>query len=160
MAVDKQKAYQEFMERFKQALIDNYDEYGLRASGKFEEGLKYKIKGDRLQMWAPFHSYFMESGRGAGFVHSSIIEDWIDNKTGLPSNFYENKKQVAFLIARKITREGINVPNQHNKGAVISSVVNEFMGDPLRELLDEVGITFLRRTDLFSDFYNIGKEAI
>ena len=41
------------------------------------------------------------------------------------------KDQLAYVITRKIAREGIRVPNKHNPGGVLSEVINP-------ELINEI----------------------
>jgi hypothetical protein len=100
----------------------------------------------------------MESGRDKGkFPPRKAIEDWIEVKQGLPEVFREKKKQFAFLIARKIAKQGIVVPNEFNAGEVVSSVVNSFLGDDLNEMSEELGIIWLRRIQ--SDVVQLLKVA-
>ena len=158
--MNRKAIYTDYLERFKKDLIKSYDEMGLRASGKFAEGLHYEIKGNKLTMYGPKHSIFMENGRGpGGFPPLKAIEEWIENKKGLPAIFVEKKKQFAFVIARKIAREGIHVPNAYNGGRVISDVAVLYLGEYLYKLLDEVGEEFMREVDFESDFRNILKAA-
>ena len=158
--MSREEIYTKYLERFKKDLIANYDKLGLRASGKFAEGLEYEIKGDKLTMYGAKHSIFMEYGRGpGGFPPLKAIEEWIEVKRGLPPIFVEKKKQFAFLIARKIAKEGIKVPNEHNAGKVISDVVTLYLGEHLYRLLDEVGEEFMRHVDFQSDFKNILQVA-
>lgn len=158
--MNRQEIYTKYLERFKKDLVANYDKLGLRASGKFAEGLEYEIKGDKLSMYGPKHSIFMEYGRGSGgFPPLKAIEEWIEVKKGLPAIFVEKKKQFAFIIARKIAKEGIKVPNEHNAGKVISDVVTLYLGEYLYKLLDEVGEEFMREVDFQSDFRNILQAA-
>lgn len=148
------------MERLKAELIANYDRLGLRASGKFERELEYEIRKDRLTMYSASHAVQMELGRRPGkFPPISAIEGWIEVKKGLPAVFYEKKKQYAFLIARKIAEEGITVPNQYNEGEVITSVVNEFLGNTIFDMIEELGEVFLNRFDFQSDIQEILQAA-
>jgi hypothetical protein len=109
-------------------------------------------------MLGSFHSEFMESGRSAGgFPPISAIENWIENKSTLPAIFKEKKKQFAFLIARKIAKEGIKVPNEHNKGKVVSSVVEEFLAEDINDMIAELGEIFVGR--IIVDVLEIFKKA-
>ena len=158
--MSRKEIYTSYLERFKKDLIANYDKLGLRASGKFAEGLHYEVKGNKLTMYGPKHSIFMENGRGpGGFPPLKAIEEWIEVKKGLPAIFVENKKQFAFIIARKIAKEGIKVPNEHNAGNVVSDVVTLYLGEYLYKLLDEVGEEYMRHVDFESDFRNILQSA-
>lgn len=158
--MSREEIYTKYLERFKKDLIANYDRLGLRASGKFADSLEYEINGNKLTMYGSHHSLFMESGRGSGgFPPLKAIEEWIEVKRGLPAIFVEKKKQFAFIIARKIAREGIKVPNQYNEGKVISDVVTLYLGEYLYKLLDEVGEEYMRHVDFVSDFKRILEVA-
>lgn len=159
--MNRQAIYTSYLERFKKDLITNYDKLGLRASGSFADGLEYTVEKNKLTMYGSGHSIFMEYGRGSSskFPPLKAIEEWIEVKRGLPAIFVEKKKQFAFIIARKIAKEGIKVPNEHNKGKVISDVVILYMGEYLYRMLDEVGEEFMREVDFQSDFRNILKAA-
>lgn len=144
--MEKEQIYYKYLERLRMKLIAKYVELGLRASGDYEQQLEPKVEGDTLIMLGAFHSQFMEHGREPGkFPPRKVIEDWIDTKTSLPAIFREKKSQFAFLIARKIAKEGIKVPNQFNQGEVVSSVVNDFLANDLQEMIDELGPIYLKR---------------
>lgn len=156
--MDKDEIYMKYLERLRLKLIAKYEEFGLRASGKYADELEPETQGDKLIMYGAFHSQFMEHGREPGkFPPRSVIEEWIDTKSGLPSVFREKRSQFAFLIARKIAKEGITVPNEFNKGQVISSVVDDFLANDIQEMLQELGDIYLVR--IKSDVVQILKQA-
>lgn len=142
----EEQIYMKYLEVLKAKLIAKYDELGLRASGSYEKELVPFATTNKLIMFGAFHSQFMEHGRSAGgFPPRKAIEDWIDSKSSLPEIFREKKSQFAFLIARKIAQEGITVPNEFNKGEVVSSVVNDFLANDIQMMLQELGELWLPR---------------
>lgn len=142
----------------KQKLIAKYDELGLRASGSYEEEMETEVTPNKMILLGAFHSQFMENGRSAGgFPPRKAIEDWIETKKGLPSEFKEKKSQFAFLIARKIAEKGIQVPNEHNKGKVISAVVDDFLANDIDRMISELGDVYLARIE--SDVLQIFKQV-
>ncbi len=150
--------YNKYLQALKQKLIKKYDQLGLRASGDYERKLESQVKGNTLTMLGAGHSFFMENGRrSGGFPPTKAIINWIESKPGLPSEFKENKKQFAFLIARKIAKEGVKVPNRFNKGRVISEVVDEFLANDIYDMLEELGAVWAGR--LTSDVIEIFKQA-
>lgn len=157
MDKEKEIILTKYLERLRVKLIQKYDELGLRASGQYEDGLEPVVSGDSMIMWGAKHAWYMERGRGKGFVSRKIIEKWIEVKRGLPSVFYEKKKQIAFLIARKITNEGITVPNKYNKGKVVDAVVNDFLGNDIYEMLEELGD--IHRAQIESEILGILKKV-
>lgn len=158
--MDREAIYKKYLELFKASLIENYQRLGLKASGEYEQSLYYTIEKNKLTMFGAKHSVFMELGRGSGkFPPIKAIEDWIDVKKGLPSAFYEKKKQFAFIIARKIANEGITVPNQYNKGKAVSFPVELFLGETIYRMFEEIGDAYMRQFDFESDFRNILQAA-
>ncbi len=141
--MDRDKFFEDFMDRLKQKLIAKYDQYGLRASGKYAEELEAEITPTNLRMWGAHHSTYMENGRDSGPADyrklAPFMLQWIEVKQGLPSIFYEKKHSMAFAIAHKVANEGIKVPNEFNKGEVVSLVVNDFLANDIALLLDFLG---------------------
>lgn len=160
----KEQIYLKYLEILRIKLIKKYDELGLRASGKYADALEAKTEPNKLIMFGSPHSGVMEFGRRAGKFPPynpetgtfDQIAEWIETKQGLPAIFKEKKKQYAFLIARKIAREGIRVPNEYNKGEVISSVVDDFLANDISLMLEELGDIFLAR--IKSDVLQIFKD--
>lgn len=149
--------YVKFLERLRLKLIAKYQELGLVASGRYADELEATTQPNKLIMYGANHSQFMENGRNSGrFPPTRVIEDWIETKKGLPAIFKEKKKIYAFLIARKIAKEGIKVPNEFNKGKVISTVVEDFLANDVADLLLELGDVFLARIKV--DILKIFKE--
>jgi hypothetical protein len=157
MSNDEQ-IYKKYLDILRLKLIAKYNELGLKASGKYEQALEGVVKGNTMTMYGAYHSQFMEYGRSSGrFPPRSAIEEWIDTKQGLPQIFRDKKKSFAFLIARKIATEGIVVPNEYNAGGIISDVVNDFLGDDLDAMFQELGEFYLARitSDVVSIFKSI-----
>lgn len=135
-----EQIYVRYLTELKEEIIKRYLESGRKATGKFEEELEEDIKGNHMQLLGSPHSFYMEKGRAPGkFPPRKNIEEWIDKKEGLPSVFKEKKKQFAFLIARKIAREG-------TKGSdVLESIIQEFVDKKLFKMLEELGDVYAVR---------------
>lgn len=89
-------------------LIKKYDELGMRASGDWASSLEVQVRGLSARLVGVKYSEQLEFGRRAGKQPpSEAIEQWIRDK-GL-MNRIQGKisiSSLAFLIARKIKREG------------------------------------------------------
>jgi len=154
----QEEIYLKYLEKLRLKLIIKYDELGLRAAGDYAEELEAQVTKTKMIMFGINYSQYMEYGRLAGkFPPRQAIENWIEVKKGLPNIFYEKKKQMAFVIARKIAREGITVPNERNKGGVISKVVDDFLGNDIHEMIEELGMLWLPR--IKSDVLEIFKQV-
>lgn len=130
----------EQFELLKQDLITAYDRKGMRASGDFANSLEVVIKdnGMTAQIWGNSYAQQLETGRQSGrFPPISAIEKWIDDKNiSARLNGEITKKQLAFLIARKIAREGWK---REGFGGIelISEVITT---ERIQNIIDEVGI--------------------
>ena len=145
--MDREELYKSYLEKLRLKLIAKYDELGLRASGKYADELEAEVTSSNMIMWGSHHSRYIENGRDKGPDDyrkiAPFILQWIETKQGLPSVFYENKESMSFAIAHKIANEGIKVPNQFNKGEVVSSVVNDFLANDIQEMIDIIGENML-----------------
>ena len=123
-------------------LIANYDRLGLRASGRWAQELetiyKQTSKGYNLQILGEQYTGVLETGRKpntdqdnirawVGWAGSTFLKKWVQNK-GLLINPY--------AVAYKIAREGIEVPNQHNAGGLVSDVMTT---ERINKLLNDIG---------------------
>lgn len=126
-------------------LVLNYIKMGLKASGAFESGLVYETTDKSIEIKAPLHARVMETGRRAGkFPPMDAILKWVQlGKIVKRDNITD--EQLAFLIARKIAREGIKVPNQYNVGKVISSIL---LDGRIAKLLEEIQIKELKNVEV------------
>ena len=109
-------------------LIDNYNKLGLRASGRYARELKSVVTTSgtktNLTITGPIEAYFMEHGRAPNKVqdHQAVknlgwyLQQWVADK-GIDVNPY--------AAAHKIVYQGITVPNPHNRGGVISDIIND-----------------------------------
>jgi len=142
-----------WVNKLKEDLIKEYNSLGLRASGNWEKSLVPFTTDTRVILYGAKYSYQMENGRKPGkYPPRKAIEDWIDKK-GLTYDI--PKSSLAFLIQRKIGREGITVPNKYNSGGVISNVVTE---KRINELIEQ--IKMINVLQVSSDIIDIIKEPI
>jgi len=129
----------------KKDLIDNYHRLGLKASGAWEKSLEeyaeISLTRIRAGIMGADYSYYLENGRGpsrkkgtgSGKSLKEIIREWIDIKGITPDKI--SKDSLAFLIARKIHKYGIKVPNKHNAGGLISDIITKERVKELNEQL-------------------------
>jgi hypothetical protein len=124
-------------EALKADLITAYDAKGMRASGKFADSLEVRVDGLKAQLWGESYAQQLETGRQAGkFPPIDAIKQWIVDK-GI-ANRIEGQisiSSLAFLIARKIAREGWK-REQFGGVELISEVITE---QRIQKIIDEVG---------------------
>lgn len=85
--------------------------YGaVNASGKLANSVRFEADETGLRLYALGYAYYVENGRGAGKAPPrAAIEQWITDK-GLVSDI--STKSLAYLIQRKIAREGTEAKKQ------------------------------------------------
>ena len=135
-------------------LIKSYDEKGLRASGQYADELKAIVvqSGTKInaKIVGPIQSIFMEGGRGPNRDQSQqavknlgwYLKQWVADK-GIDVNPY--------AAAHKIVYSGIQVPNPHNPGGVISDVIND---EWFKQLNKVIGLDVLQsiQSDVLKQF--------
>lgn len=116
-----------------------------KATGKTRDSVRGFIEGDSAIIEGSSILEFGEFGRGPtkngtppGKLRD-IIREWIDVK-GISPRGGISKDTLAYLITRKIHRDGIKVPNRFNEGGILSSVLNDAA---IQELLNEFGETLI-----------------
>jgi len=154
MAYTRSTIYALWLSELKADLIKAYNESGLKASGEFERQLETEATNDKAILYGAYHSQFMELGRRAGKRPPiAVILKWLDDKKITPKPGL-TKQALAFLIARKIGRDGIRVPNKYNAGGIISKVITE---QRIMELINQ--LKFVEVEKITSDIMNLIKAA-
>ncbi len=130
-----EKELKEFGDNTINDLVANYIRMGLKAFGTFERETKSIVSDRRLIIEAPYHARIMQDGREPGKAPPpEAILKWVRLgkivKRGKISD-----ESLAYLIGRKIAREGIKVPNKYNIGGVISDILTDGRIEELTEEL-------------------------
>lgn len=91
-------------EALKNELIAKYNEEGIKVSGNWAENLAIETTNDGVTLSEP---YSLEGRKPGKQPPSEAIEQWLKNK-GIATRLEKeiNVTSLAFLIARKIGREG------------------------------------------------------
>jgi hypothetical protein len=149
----------------KQDIIQQYRGKRIKASGSFERNIQGPQRQGRykvvltLPAYAPFITKFKSNkgGRGPtgleGTPPQSVIEKWIVSKglnlrdylTGrFMSKTQTNIRKVAFLIKRKIQREGTDIYLNKRQPIDLDEIINnrlDYNGDDLADrILNELNI--------------------
>lgn len=98
-------------ELLKRDLVKRYDELGMRASGKFENELEVQVSESGSSITATldgahYTKQLVDGRRPGAFPPIQEIEQWIIDKGIQPIEEDLTTSTLAFLIARKIAREG------------------------------------------------------
>lgn len=125
--------YMEALELYIQALIDKYDQLGLRASGQWANELEAEVNGTRGIIKGMAYTEQLVDGRRPGTPPPiAPIENWVNTKLGLTG---KDGRSAAFAISKKIGSEGTNI---YQKGG---TDLLEVLNDPtlFKVFTDKVG---------------------
>ena len=125
------------------AMRQEYNSSGRKASGYFGEHIDVEMYDEGGRIKTPLYVGSLVFGRkptsggggGGGKSLYSMILDWIKVKGITPDNPKMTDNTLAYLISRKIHKQGIKVPNQFNDGKLID---NTFTAESVQDLKSEL----------------------
>jgi hypothetical protein len=138
------------------AMRQEYNSSGRKASGYFGEHIDIEMYDEGGRMRTPLYVGALVFGRkptsGGGGDKSlySMILDWIKVKGITPDDPKMTDNTLAYLITRKIHKQGIKVPNQFNDGKLID---NTFTAESVQDLKSE--LMKIGQKVVTNDFKNI-----
>jgi hypothetical protein len=123
---------EKWTEERKAALINSYNQEGLKASGNWERELESEVKQEGSKIYVRINGtkYTEQLIRGRRATSTmtagnptlqEVIRQWIDDK-GIQPNGNISKDSLSWAISKKIHRDGIKVPNRFNSGTFIDKV--------------------------------------
>ena len=149
---------QEWLNETTTALVENYNRLGLRASGEWEQSLKGTQEetdtGIKVIISGAKYTEQLSIGRRPGKMPPrQVILNWIREKN-IQSEL--KPQTLAYLIQRKIGTEGIKVPNQFNRGGLITDVLTN---ERINDLIKNVGNVILakQKSDILTSLKNGSK---
>lgn len=125
------------LEALKQRIIENHRSAGQVASGRTIASLKVEMTEDGGVLWGRSAFGTLETGRKGGKVPAGfwkIIRQWLDDK----SIQVEKPDSFAYLVARKIAREGTQLFRNGGRSDIYSPEVK----DTVERVSDGIGILF------------------
>lgn len=134
---DASKVISEELESLRQRIIDNHIKAGQKASGKTIASLRVEVDDDGGTLFGRKAFGTLETGRRGGGVPKGfyqIIYQWMQDK-GIR---VEKPKSFAYLVARKIAREGTKLYRQGGRDDIYSNEIPktiESIGNKVRGLL-------------------------
>ena len=121
---------EDFLNRVKDRLIEDYESKGLRASGLTERLLKVVGSGNKWGLQTPDYFIFEILGRGPGEIPPlEQIRNWVISK-GLPI-------KSAVPIAKTIGEEGTRIFKGEAEGIDFQGIFDEEIKIFLKEFGDE-----------------------
>lgn len=150
----------EVLEAYGQTLVEKYRQ-GLREGDHIASGELYrtistivtqKKQSFLVEFRMPLYGEFLEQGTKPHFPPLDAIEDWIRVKKIVPRRDQQGNlptvKQLAFLIARKISEDGTPATKIYEKANtltyrewddLIEEAISEDISNNLDEILKELG---------------------
>jgi len=120
---------EDFLNRVRDRLVEDYERKGLRASGLTEKLLKVTGSGNKWTLQTPDYFIFEILGRGPGNMPPlDAIKEWVISK-GIQQKF-------AYPIAKNIANEGTRIFKREAEGIDFQEIFDEEMKIFLREFGD------------------------
>ena len=126
----------------REVMRQEYISSGRKASGYFGEHIDVEMYDEGGRIKTPLYVGALvfgrkpTSGRGDGEKSLySMIFDWIKVKGITPDDPKMSDNTLAYLISRKIHKQGIKVPNAYNDGKLID---NTFTVESVQDLKSEL----------------------
>lgn len=120
--------------------VVQYDKLGMRASGQWANTLDNRTSGLTLSIFGQDYTEFLVDGRKPGkFPPIAKIEQWIKDKGIAPIERTIKISSLAFLIARKIAREGTEYFKQGGTDLVEAVVTPQ----RIQDIIDKVSVFFI-----------------
>lgn len=114
----------EELESLRQRIIENHIRAGQKASGKTISSLRVDVNDNQGTLFGRQAFGVLETGRKPGKVPKGfyqIIQQWVEDK-GIQ---VENPKSFAYLVARKIAREGTELHRQGGRADIYSPEIEK-----------------------------------
>lgn len=144
---------QQILERLEKAhadIVSNIQSKGITASGRTEKAIKVKQDGFSIKLYKEAGNVAkmdsLEIGEGAGVRHQGfkeIILQWMKDK-GIASGNEPKDRSMAFLISRKIEKEGTE-RSKTPDNTVYSPIVNQAAKDIKNIIVDSIVTTIKTR---------------
>lgn len=136
---------EEVLNRYGRELEQRYKWNVATASHDLQNTARFYIEhnGNRYEVGLnlKYYWYYENNGRRAGkFPPISKIQEWIKIKPVIPrerNGYLPTEKQLAFLIARKIAREGTK--GKHTFDNVVEELNNEMLMSIKNALIEDLG---------------------
>ena len=141
--VDFKDIIQTWLNGRRDAMRQEYNSSGRKASGYFGEHIDVEMYDEGGRIKTPLYVGALVFGRkptsggggSGGKSLYSMILDWVKVKGITPDNPKMTDNTLAYLISRKIHKQGIKVPNKFNDGKLID---NTFTAESVQDLKSEL----------------------
>lgn len=155
LAPEVSRMLTEALEGVKAAIIQNMSSKRRNASGRSVRSLRVEVLGNIGYLWGSRSFMTMETGRKGGRVPKGfhkIIEQWIRDKGisvyATSTNPEANIRSAAYLIAKKIAREGTTLYRRGGNEDIYSKASLDAFSKLSENLLIRVGSDITKLNNL------------
>lgn len=122
------------LDEFNQMIKDEMVRKGINDTKEASNSLKSVQKDDKtFQSVGVDYIEILDKGRSPGkFAPVDNIQEWVRSKLGITDD--REIRSVAYLVNRKIAREGTGIYRNNSKGLEIDSLIEEFTKKLVKEL--------------------------
>jgi hypothetical protein len=105
-------------------------------------GAASSLEVDGNKLLGNDYIYYLDRGRAPGkFPPIKNIQEWVRRKLGISDE--KEAKQVAYLVGRKIARDGTEIFRDKTKGIQLDMLVSEMLDELTKELPEAVAVEAL-----------------
>lgn len=125
--MDTQKEIEELLKRVEEAIKDSQIKKGLYASGESAKSLRYVAGANEGVLFGVGYFYQQEYGRKSGSMPPiKSIYDWLKyQKYGLTFKTDNERKSLAFAIAKNIAKKGTWIYQGKKSGIEITQIITQ-----------------------------------
>ena len=135
----------EELAKLRAAIISNHLAAGQKASGKTIESLKIEQDGDKVILYGRQAFGTLETGRkpgnGPGNFREILYQWSIDKGISFEKDY--QRKSFAYLLAKKIEREGTKLYREGGRNDIYSQLIPE----TIEAIANRIGILFEKEID-------------
>jgi len=125
-------------DKFVQGLQKQFEALGLNDTRAASSALSSKVSGNKLEIQGLLRTVVLASGRKPGkFPPIQPIRDWVRRKLNVEESEVDG---VAFVIARKIAREGTDIFTGKAKGLQVEMLISEINKELEEEVSTQIGL--------------------
>lgn len=126
-------------DKFVSGLQKQFEVLGLNDTRAASSALSSKVVGNKLQIEGLLRTVVLASGRKPGkFPPAQPIRDWVRRKLNVEESEVDG---VAFVIARKIAREGTDIFTGKAKGLQIEMLIADINKELEEEVNTQIGLS-------------------
>lgn len=135
--------------KFNESLKDELVRKNINDTNNAMDSLREEQKDEKtFQSIGSDYVEFLDRGRRPGsFAPVANIQDWVKSKLGITDEI--QMKQIAFLVNRKIAKEGTAIFKNNSKGLEIDEKIPKFREKLVDELKNFAVVDVKKKLDLF-----------